>query len=251
MDDSRQFAEMVRETVRRQQKDPELAPLARKWFMATSRHKYSYRFSWLGRPIIQRPQDILAMQELIWEVRPDLIVETGIARGGSLVFYASMLKLLGGNGLVVGVDVDIREHNAKAVREHPMADRIRMIQGSSVDPAVVEQVRDLARDRRQVMVCLDSMHTEAHVLAELEAYAGLVTEGSYLVVFDTVIEDMPGDAFPNRPWGVGDNPRTAVEKFLRANDRFVVDEELENRLIITVAPGGYLKCVKPAEGVGA
>ncbi|MDD3312400.1 cephalosporin hydroxylase family protein [Pseudodesulfovibrio sp.] len=251
MDDSRQFAEMIGNSVRLQKEDPALAPLAREWFMATSRHKYTYRFSWLGRPIIQRPQDILAMQELIWSVRPDLVVETGIARGGSMVFYASMLELLGGDGIVVGVDVDIREHNGKAIREHPMAGRIRMIQGSSVDPDVVARVRELAKGRKRIMVCLDSLHTEAHVLAELAAYADLVTEGSYLVVFDTVIEDMPEDSFPDRPWGVGDNPRTAVAKFLRTTDRFVVDEELENRLIVTVAPGGYLKCVKPAQGPAA
>jgi len=223
--------------------DAELQDATRRWFTAASQHEYSYHFRWLGLPIIQFPQDIVAMQEIIWRVRPELIIETGIARGGSIVFYASMLELLGGNGRVVGIDVDIRPHNRTAIETHPMFRRITLLEGSSTDAAIVAQVRALASGKRPVLVVLDSNHTHEHVAAELRAYAPLVTAGSYLIVFDTVIEQMPEDFFPNRPWGRGDNAATAVREFLRDNDRFAVDEELETKLQITVAPGGYLRCL--------
>ena len=207
-------------------------------------YKYTYNFSWMGLPIIQFPQDIVAMQEIIWQIRPDLIVETGIAHGGSLVFYASMLELLGGDGLVVGVDVEIRPHNRKAIEKHPMSGRIRMIEGSSVDPGVVQQVRDLASGRQRVLVTLDSMHSHEHVIKELNLYSPLVPKGSYLVVFDTAIEELPPGTFTGRPWDKGNNPYTAVQQFLRETDRFVPDTDLDSRLLFTSAPGGYLKCVK-------
>ena len=207
-------------------------------------YKYTYNFSWMGLPIIQFPQDIVAMQEMIWQIRPDLIVETGIAHGGSLVFYASMLELLGGDGLVVGVDVDIRPHNRETIEKHPMSGRIRMIEGSSVDPGVVQQVRDLASGRQRVLVTLDSMHSHEHVIKELNLYSPLVPKGSYLVVFDTAIEELPPGTFTGRPWDKGDNPYTAVQQFLRETDRFVPDTDLDSRLLFTSAPGGYLKCVK-------
>ena len=206
--------------------------------------KYSYNFTWLGRPIIQYPQDMIATQEIIWQVKPDLIIETGIAHGGSLIFYASMLELIGGDGEVLGIDIDIREHNRVEIEKHPMFKRIAMIEGSSIDEEIVRQVYDFANNKKQVLILLDSMHTHDHVLKELLLYSPLVTKGSYLVVFDTIIEDMPDDFFPDRPWGKGNNPKTAVWEFLKTNDRFVVDKEIENKLLITVAPGGYLKCVK-------
>ena len=222
-----------------------LKQLTREWFLESCREKYSYRFSWMGRPIIQYPQDLIAMQELIWRVRPDAIVETGIAHGGSLVFYASMLQLCGGEGRVIGVDIDIRAHNRAALDEHPMRSRIELIQGSSIDPAIVDEVRAKLAGRERVMVVLDSNHTHAHVLAELRAYSPLVTPGSYLVVFDTVVEYMPkAEFFPDRPWGEGDNPLTAVRAFLRETDRFEIDRELDERLQISVAPEGYLKRVR-------
>lgn len=212
------------------------------WFLASARARYSYQFTWLGIPIIQYPQDIVAVQELIWSVKPDLVIETGIAHGGSLILSASILELLGGDGRVVGVDIDIREHNRVAIEAHPMFRRIEMIEGSSIDPGIVARIRSLAEDRERVMVFLDSNHTHDHVLAELEAYQALVTPGSYLVVFDTVVEDMPEEFYPDRPWGPGDNPKTAVHQFLAGNDRFEIDTGLEQRLGITVAPDGYLKC---------
>lgn len=236
-----------------------LDEITKQWFLATSRFEYSYHFTWLGRPIIQYPQDMIAMQEIIWQVKPDLIIETGIAHGGSLIMYASMLSLLDycdavekGEMLdpqkparrVLGIDIDIREHNRRAIESHPMFSRIDMIEGSSIDPKVVKQVHEYAGDYKNILVTLDSMHTHDHVLAELEAYAPLVTKNSYCVVFDTIIEDMPDDMFPDRPWGKGNNPKTAVWEFLKTNDRFEIDKEMENKLLITVAPDGYLKCVK-------
>lgn len=208
------------------------------------RTKYSYNFSWMGRPIIQYPQDIIAMQEIIWHVKPDLIIETGIAHGGSLIFYASMLELLGGEGKVLGIDIDIREHNRLEIEKHPMFKRITIIEGSSTDETVVEKVRSFAQGKKRVLVCLDSLHTHEHVLRELKAYSPLVTPGSYCVVFDTIIEDIPDEYIPDRPWGKGNNPKTAVWEFLKNNDWFVIDKKIENKLLITVAPDGYLKCIK-------
>jgi cephalosporin hydroxylase len=221
--------------------------------------KYSYNFSWLGRPIIQYPQDIVAMQELIWQIKPDLIIETGIAHGGSLIFYASMLALLDmceaietGAALdpknskrkVLGIDIEIRPHNRAAIEAHPMASRIQMIEGSSIAPEIIEQVKEVARGYQRVLVCLDSNHTHDHVLAELEAYAPLVSVGSYCVVFDTLIEDMPKEMFPDRPWGPGNNPKTAVWEYLKTHPEFEIDKSIQHKLLITVAPDGYLKRIE-------
>jgi cephalosporin hydroxylase len=206
-------------------------------------NNYSYNFDWLGLPIIQFPPDIVAVQELIWQIRPAVVVETGIARGGSLSLSASILELLGGDRLVLGIDIDIRPHNRRAIEAHPLAHRIELLEGSSVDPRVVRQVEERIRGRQPVLVLLDSMHTHDHVLRELELYSPFVQAGSYLVAFDTIIEYLPSTYFPDRPWGVGNNPKTAVDAFLRANNRFEVDESIEAKLLITVAPGGYLRCV--------
>ncbi|GAB4168680.1 MAG: cephalosporin hydroxylase family protein [Rhodocyclaceae bacterium] len=229
------------------------------WMRESAAAGYSYNFRWLGRPIIQYPQDIVAMQELICLVRPDLIIETGIAHGGSLVFSASMLALLdmaeaaesGGtfdpkasHRTVLGIDIDIRPHNRAAIEAHPMAPRIRMIEGSSIAPEIVEQVARVASGNRRVLVCLDSNHTHEHVLAELNAYAPLTSAGSYCVVFDTIIEDLPAGMFPDRPWGPGNNPATAVREYLKGHPEFEVDRDIENKLMITVAPGGYLRRVR-------
>jgi cephalosporin hydroxylase len=225
------------------QADEELTTLRNKVHQAMVIYRYSYNFNWLGRPIIQIPEDIIAMQELIWQVKPDLIIETGIAHGGSLIFYASMLELIGGDGEVLGIDIDIREHNRVEIEKHPMFKRITMIQGSSIDGVIVKQVYKLAKGKKRILVVLDSNHTQDHVLKELELYAPLVKKGSYLVVFDTAIEDIPEDLFPDRPWGKGNNPKTAVWEFLKTNDRFEIDKDFENKLLFTVAPDGYLKCV--------
>ena len=230
--------------VRSMAADAELSELANRLFVKSCEYRYSYNFTWLGRPIVQYPQDIMAMQEIIWRVQPDLIIETGIAHGGSLIFYASMLELIGGTGRVLGIDIDIREHNRQAIEAHPMFKRITMIEGSSIEQSTVDRVMVFARHAKRVLVVLDSNHTHDHVLNELELYSPFVTRGSYLVVFDSVVEDMPADAFPDRPWGRGNNPKTAVWEFLKTNDRFAIDKEVENKLLITVAPDGYLKCIK-------
>jgi cephalosporin hydroxylase len=216
---------------------------------ATIPTQYSYNFSWLGRPIIQYPQDIVAMQELLWSVKPDIIIETGIAHGGSLIFSASMLELnaaCGGpkDAQVIGVDIDIRAHNRTAIEAHPLSRRIKMIQGSSIAPDIVEEVRELAAGRGRVLVCLDSNHTHEHVLAELGAYAELTTVGSYCVVFDTVVEEMPAEFSGNRPWGPGNNPWTAVREFLKQHSEFEIDKRIDHKLLISVAPDGYLKRVR-------
>ena len=243
MDPVAEFFAEVETNVSGLQADVALHDLTNTWIRDTSRHKYTYNFTWMGRPVIQFPQDLMAMQELIWEVRPDLIVETGVAHGGSLVFYASMLSLLGGDRAVVGIDIDIRAHNRAAIESHPMAGRIHLIEGSSLADDVLAQVRTMATGRR-VLVVLDSNHTHEHVLRELELYSPLVAKGSYLVVFDTAVEDMPADFFPDRPWGKGNNPKTAVHAFLRTNRRFEIDKRIESKLLITVAPDGYLRCIE-------
>ena len=219
-----------------------LKGLARDFFNESARHKYSYHFSWMGRPIIQLPQDMMAMQELIWNIKPDLVIECGIAHGGSIIYYASLLELQG-HGEVLGIDRDIRPHNRQAIESHPMFKRIRMIEGSSVDLAVVEQVRALAAGKKVILV-LDSNHTHEHVLEELRLYAPLVSLGSYCVVMDTVVEDMPADAFPDRPWGPGDNPKTAVWAYLEENGDFEIDQQMNDKLLISVAPDGYLRRVR-------
>lgn len=238
--------------------DPDLLNATSSWMDKANRHKYSYHYEWMGRPIIQYPQDVIAMQEIIWAVQPDLIIETGIAHGGSLIFNASMLALLDmGDAIakgeafnpklshrkVIGIDIDIRAHNRAAIGAHPMASRIEMIQGSSIDPEVVEQVKRAASGYSRVLVSLDSNHTHEHVLAELQAYAPLVSVGSYCVVFDTVIEDMPADMFPDRPWGPGNNPKTAVWEYLKSHPEFEIDKSIQHKLLITVAPDGFLKRV--------
>jgi cephalosporin hydroxylase len=218
------------------------------WMLeAGGKYRYSYNFSWLGRPIIQYPQDIVAMQELVWTVQPELIVETGIAHGGSLILFASLLELnaaCGGpqNARVLGIDIDIRQHNREAIEAHPMSRRIDMIQGSSIASEVVEHVRQTAQGKR-VLVSLDSNHTHDHVLAELKAYAPLVSPGSYCVVFDTVVEDTPDELQAERPWGKGNSPKSAVREYLHAHPEFQVDARMDSKLLISVAPEGYLKRV--------
>jgi cephalosporin hydroxylase len=237
------LAEERRRNVEEAGSDPGLKALSLDWLMAAARHRYSYNFTWLGRPIIQHPQDMVALQEIVWSTRPELIVETGVAHGGSLILSASLLALLGGDGRVAGIDVEIRPHNRAAIEAHPLAPRITLIEGSSTSEAVMAQVRGLAAGKR-TMVILDSNHTHDHVARELELYSPLVRKGGYLIVMDTLIEEMPPDSFPNRPWGRGNNPRTAVREFLARSRRFEVDTSIENKLLITVAPGGYLRCIE-------
>jgi cephalosporin hydroxylase len=192
------------------------------------------------RESAQYPQDIIAMQEILWQLQPDLVIETGIAHGGSLVFYASILELIG-KGQVLGIDIDIRPHNRKAIEEHPMFKHITMIEGSSISRQTVLQVEKAVEGKQIVLVVLYSNHAHEHVLKELQLYSPFVTKNSYLVVFDTIIENIPEGSFPGRPWGKGNNPKTAVYEFLKTNSDFIIDKDVEHKLLITVAPDGYLK----------
>lgn len=222
------------------------------WMIASSKMKYSYHFEWLGRPIIQFPQDIVALQEIIWSTKPDLIIETGIAHGGSLIFNASMLALLDlidfENGKIIehprkvlGIDIVIRSHNRDAIREHPLSNRIEMFEGSSTSGEIINMVKEYTKNFSRVMIILDSNHTHDHVLAELRAYNELVTPGQYLIIFDTVIEYFPAEAFSTREWEIGNNPLTAVQEFLSTSNDFAIDSDIENKLLITVAPNGFLR----------
>lgn len=258
MTPEQQFAAERQERLSAYAQDAAFKDLSRQWLQTSMDKKYVYNFDWLGRPIIQYPQDMVAIQELVWTVRPDLIIETGIAHGGSLILSASMLAMLdmcdaieSGSSIdprvsarkVIGIDIDIREHNRAAIEAHPMASRIQMVQGSSIAPDVVAQVREAAQGYKKVMVFLDSMHTHDHVLGELDAYAPLVTPGSYCVVFDTFVEDMPPKFFADRPWDIGNNPKTATRQWLKSHPEFAVDPTAEARLMVTVAPEGFLKRV--------
>ena len=233
--------------------------LSLSWMREAFLNRYMYNFESMGRPIIQTPIEMAAIQELIWNVKPDLIIETGIAHGGSLIFSASMLALLdmcdaieSGKTIdpkvscrkVLGVDIDIRAHNREAIQSHPMASRIEMIQGSSIAAEIIAQVRSVASKYSRILVCLDSNHTHDHVLAELNAYAKLTSVGSYCIVFDTVVEDMPKEIFPDRPWGPGNSPKTAVWEYLKTHPEFEIDKSIQHKLLITVAPDGYLRRVR-------
>jgi cephalosporin hydroxylase len=268
MNEIEKFKVEVLENIEGLMADTDVQVLSRIWAREVTRYKYSYNFTWMGRPIIQTPQDMVALQELIWLVKPDLIIETGIAHGGSLILSASMLTMLDycdavekgvaqdprtAKRRVLGIDIDIRPHNRVAIESHPLSHRIDMIQGSSIAPEVIAQVHRVAKDFERVLVCLDSNHTHEHVLAELEAYAPLVGKDSYCIVFDTLIEDMPEEMFSGRSWGKSNNPKTAVWEYLRrlnqenrkATDgeplNFQIDKLIESKLLITVAPDGYLR----------
>lgn len=243
MNDFKQFSTQRAKNILKMSRDKLLRKLALDFIMLSGKSNYSYNFDWLGIPIIQYPQDIVAMQEIVWKVKPDLIIETGIARGGSLIFYASILELIG-NGSVVGIDIDIRKHNRDAILKHPLSKRIIMFEGSSVELEIVKKVKQIAKNKKKILICLDSFHTFEHVLKELELYSPMVSLGSYIIVFDTIVEQMPENYFSNRPWGKGNNPSKSVELFLRRNKNFKIDKEIENKLVITVAPSGYLKRVK-------
>ena len=244
MDDTKQFEQECIEEIGRMGADEVLTTEAYAWMKKANRHKYSYHFMWMGMPIIQYPQDMVAMQEIMWQVKPDLVIETGVARGGSVLFYASMMEMMGIDGKVVGIDIDIRSHNRARIEEHPMYSRVQLIEASSVEDDTAEQVARIAAAHGSVLVTLDSNHTHAHVARELELYAPLVTPGSYLVVFDTGIEFQDDDLCPDRLWSVGNNPHTAVMAFMQQTDRFEIDASIADKLQITVAPDGYLKCLR-------
>lgn len=268
MSQEAEFAAYVASNIRSAASDPGFRGLSQVWVRECIRHNYVQNFTWLGRPVIQVPQDIYAYQELIWACRPDLVIEAGIAHGGSLVTSASILAMLdycdavaAGTVLdpkasrrkVVGIDIDIRAHNRAGIEAHPLSHKIQMIEGSSIDKAIVDEVHAIAGSYDRVMVFLDSNHTHDHVLAELHAYAPLVSRGSYCVVWDSGVEDLPADMCADRPWGKGNNPKTAVHAYLadpqstarRGSDgkalQFEIDSTIEAKLMITAASDGFLK----------
>jgi cephalosporin hydroxylase len=248
-DAQQQFELEKKERVANYKKNYEWRDASQSWQLHAFKNKYMYNFSAFGRPIIQYPQDMVAIQELIWQVQPDLIIETGIAHGGSIILSAAMLELnaiCGGptDADVLALDIDIRAHNRIEIEKHPMAKRITMIEGSSIDPAIIDRVHAHAKNKKNVMVFLDSNHTHDHVLAELNAYAPLVSLHSYCVVFDTIVEDLPDGLFPDRPWSRGNNPKTAVWDYLKTHSEFEIDRTILDKLLITVAPDGYLKRIK-------
>lgn len=243
MDPIKQFEKEREERIADYSKDEEFKKISLDWTKESFRKKYVYNFEWLGRPIIQYPQDMIAMQEIIWKIKPDLIIETGIAHGGSIIYYASLLEIIG-KGEVLGIDIDIRSHNKTAIENHPMYKRIKMIQGSSISPEVFNKVREISKDMKIILVCLDSNHTREHVLKELELYSELVTKNSYIVVCDTFVEYLPDELFLDRPWKKGNNPKIAVNEFLKNNKNFVIDAPIAHKLLITSAPDGYLKRIQ-------
>ncbi len=234
------FKKEVDWNIERIGKNKKLQTLGRNFAVQAALNKYLYNFTWLGRPILQYPQDMYAMQELIWRIKPDLVIETGIAHGGSLILSASILELINGKGRVLGIDINIRKHNRKEIEKHRMFKRISMIEGSSTDSIVLARVKKTAKGKKRVLVFLDSNHTKDHVFRELELYSPFVTRGSYIVVFDGLVEYMPIGS-NKRPWDKGNNPLTAVKTFLKSHKDFKVDKKIESKLLITAATGGYLK----------
>lgn len=256
MNPSEEFRKERENQIQKMAEDAEFVSLSQHWLRESMQRRYVYNFDWLGRPIIQYPQDIVAIQELVWQVQPDLIIETGIAHGGSLILSASLLALLdltdaasnattldplNSRRKVIGVDIDIRAHNRVAIESHPLGGYIQMIQGSSIEADTIAQVLRAAEGYNKVLVFLDSMHTHNHVLAELNAYASLASLGSYCVVFDTFVEDMPPGFFADRPWDVNNNPKTAVSEWLESHPEFETDKSWQKKLMVTVAPDGFLR----------
>jgi cephalosporin hydroxylase len=218
---------------------------ALKFIRDTLKDKYSYNFTWLGRPFIQVPPDMIAIQELIYKIRPDVVIETGVAHGGGLVFYASILEAMRmPDSLVIGIDIEIRKENLEALLAHEMSHKIILLRGDSIDPRVIKDVSRLVEPDKTVLVILDSLHTHYQVLAELESYAPLVSVGSYIIVMDTIIQFLPEHSYPDKPWDVGNNPWSAVQEFLKTHDNFEIDRDIENRILITSAPDGYLRRIK-------
>ncbi len=263
MDPIKEFINEREERIASYAEDAPIKNMALDWLNNSMERMYVYNFEWLGRPIIQYPQDIVGLQEIIWKTKPDLIIETGIAHGGSLILSASMLAMLdiceaiengvtidpnSSNRKVLGIDIDIRSHNRKKIEEHPMSSRIQMIQGSSIAEDVISQVKDVASDYTKILICLDSNHTHDHVLAELKAYAPLTSIGSYCIVLDTFVEDISQDLHADRPWGEGNSPKTAVWEYLDDVDDqnivFEIDKTIPDKLLVTCAPDGFLKRLK-------
>jgi hypothetical protein len=240
-----QFLDERNADIERMGSDQELRQKSIDWMIHADRYKYTYNYSWMGRPIIKFPNDMVIQQELMWELKPDLVIETGIAHGGSIIFTASMMEMMNIDGEVVGIDVDIRPHNRTKIEAHPMMKRITMYEGDSVSDAMVEKVRVHTNGKKCVMVILDSLHSHAHVYKELRSYAPMTTLGSYCILPDTFIEFFPkGYYSETRPWDVGNNPHSAMKQYISETDNFEIDHARTDKAMITETIDGYLKRVK-------
>ena len=249
MNDEKEFEIEVSTRISKQISNNQLKAHANAFLTESLKSQYIYNFSWLGRPIIQTPQDLIALQEIIFKIKPDLIIDVGVARGGSLIYCASILELVGiygGNkhSKVLGVEIDLKDHNRQAILASPLSPKIRIIDGSSIDPSVVSLIQAEVSKVKTVLVCLDSLHTHKHVLSELNAYSNFVSVGSYCIVFDTSIEGQNDELFSDRPWKSGNSPGSAVGEFLQHNKDFIVDERIDGQLVITMNKRGYLKRIK-------
>jgi cephalosporin hydroxylase len=239
-----EFAQLLRESADSMAADEKLQRDALDVLVRADHYRWIHQTTWMGEPVLNLPQDMFALQEIIFKTRPKYVVEIGVAWGGSLLFYATLLEMLGGEK-AIGVDLFIPDDLRQRLMSHGrLSERICLINGSSIEHDTFQQVSSLLGNSRDVMIFLDSFHTHDHVLQELRLYSPLVGKGQYLVCGDTIVQDIPAQEHRQRPWGPGNNPKTAVEAFLKENDRFEVDLEIENKLLLTCNPGGFLKCIR-------
>tara|TARA_Y100000589_G_scaffold200807_1_gene189411 strand:- start:3693 stop:4457 length:765 start_codon:yes stop_codon:yes gene_type:complete len=228
--------------IKKMGEDYKLKEKSLEWMLLADKYKYTYNFTWMGRPIIKYPNDMVIQQEIMWKVKPDLIIETGIAHGGSIIFSSSMMKMMDIEGEVVGIDIDIREHNKNQIINHKAYDRISMYEGDSTNPNIIKKVEKHIKPYSKVMVILDSNHSHKHVLKELEIYSRYVTKGSFCILPDTFIEFFPkGYYSKDRPWDVGNNPYTAMKEFMKNNNKFKVSKFYSDKANITETIDGYLE----------
>ena len=242
-DDRKEFEDERSRQSRAMGRDVAVFQQSLKLITALDAYDYSYLWSWMGVPIIQMPADVMATQEVIWATKPDVIIETGVARGGSVLFMASLLEIIG-KGKVIGVDIDIRAHNREAIQTHPMSKRVVLVEGGSVDEVTLARVRAEIPDGASVMVVLDSDHSRKHVLAECRAYGPMVTPGCYMVVADTLVGHVTEENAPrkrSKVWFKGDEPLSALQDYMAETNRFEVDEALNGKLVMSSSPGGYVR----------
>jgi len=239
-----EFERLRMDSVLSMSRDRKLLKQARNVLIEADHYYWIHQANWFGEPTLKLPQDMLALQEIIFQTRPKFIIELGVAWGGSLLFYATLMKVLGGQR-VIGVDIympdDLRQRLADVTE---VSDKILLIEGSSIERDTLDRIHEEVNHCLETMVILDSNHTHDHVISELRLYNSLVGKGSYMVCEDTIIESIPEQKHRPRPWGPGNNPKTAVLEFLRENDRFVIDESIDRKLLLTCMPGGFLKCIK-------
>lgn len=239
-----EFDELLVSSAEGMSQDKDLKKKAMEVLVEADKHRWIHQTKWFGQAILNLPQDMFAIQEIIYRTRPKFIIETGVAWGGSLLFYSTLMEVLGGEK-IIGIDLYMPPDLKERLNSYgKLSSRLALIEGSSVDESTVERVRSITGGSKEVMLILDSYHTHEHVLKELRLYSPFVGKGFYIVCGDTVVEDIPEQTHRTRPWGPGDNPKTALRQFLLENDRFIVDKKTENKLLFTCNPDGYVQCVK-------